>query len=114
MFTTKILLILHIIGPSAAPVNVTASAMDSRSILVTWDPPPFSQQNGLVRLYVINITEENTGFSLMQGTTNNEFTFYSLHPHYTYAFSVAAETIAVGPPSSIVTAETEEDGKPWF
>ena len=99
------------VGPSAAPANVTALAIDSQSILVSWDPPSFDQQNGLIRHYIINVTEEDTGYSFMQRTTRTEFSFYSLHPHYTYAFSVAAETIEVGPPSSILTTETEEDGK---
>ena len=39
--------------PGAAPMDVTAAALDSRSIKVTWNPPPVDQQNGQIVSYVI-------------------------------------------------------------
>ena len=100
-------------GPSAEPASVTAVALSSESIYLSWDPPLFSEQNGQIQHYIINITELDTGNNFIQLAiaTNTEFTFYSLHPHYTYAFTIAAVTVDVGPTSNSVTVMTEEDGK---
>ncbi len=101
---------LHPIGPSSEPTNVTAATLNSESIYLSWDPPPFSEQNGQIQHYIVNVTELDTGNSFIQIATSTEFTFYSLHPHYTYAFTIAAVTVNVGPTSNIVVAMTEEDG----
>lgn len=101
---------LHPIGPSAEPTNVTAATVNSESIYLSWEPPPFSEQNGQIQHYIINVTELDTGNSFIQIATGTEFTFYSLHPYYTYAFTIAAMTVDIGPTSNIIIAMTEEDG----
>lgn len=71
----------------------------------------FEHQNGLVRYYVVNITETNTG-SQFQLTSNNLYiTLNNLHPYYTYSVSVAAYTISPGPFSSPLLLTTSEDGE---
>ncbi|XP_066520698.1 protein sidekick-2 isoform X2 [Hoplias malabaricus] len=39
--------------PSASPQNVIASGRTNSSIMIQWQPPPESQQNGLLRGYII-------------------------------------------------------------
>lgn len=41
------------IVPGASPRNVTAVALDSRSIEVSWVPPPLETHNGLITNYII-------------------------------------------------------------
>jgi len=60
----------------------------------------------------VNFTASETGEGFELSTTLNQLTVSSLHPHWTYIFTVAAETsVGVGPPSMAVTATTPEDGK---
>ena len=57
----------------------------------------------------VTIVETEEGFELVSAT--NQLTVDSLHPHWTYIFTVSGETsIGVGPPSLAVTATTLEDG----
>lgn len=86
-----------------------------------WYPPRFEDSNGIIREYIINITEINTGNSwqltvgnetFIAGSNNTITTFIdSLHPFYSYSFSIAAQTIALGPFSAFVIVEMPEDGK---
>lgn len=41
------------IVPGASPRNVTVVALDSRSVKVSWDPPPLETHNGLITNYII-------------------------------------------------------------
>ena len=43
-------------------------------------------------------------------STNTEITLQNLHPFYQYLCSVAAETVALGPSSPVLTIEMPEDG----
>ena len=60
----------------------------------------------------MNFTASETGEGFELFTTLNQLTVSSLHPHWTYIFTVAAETsVGIGPSSMAVTATTPEDGK---
>jgi len=39
--------------PSAAPQNVIASGRTNQSIMIQWQPPPESHQNGVLRGYTV-------------------------------------------------------------
>lgn len=39
--------------PTAPPQNVIASGRTNQSIMIQWQPPPESHQNGLLKGYVI-------------------------------------------------------------
>ena len=69
------------------------------------------ERNGIIRRYVINITELNSGNEYQLENASTEITIPDLHPFYRYSYSVAAETVALGPftPGSII--EMPEDGK---
>ena len=59
----------------------------------------------------MNVTTLETGEQSRLVSVLNQLTVHSLHPHWTYIFTVSAETsVGVGPPSLAVTATTLEDG----
>ena len=94
-------------APSAPPANVTITDVTAFSLLLRWDPPPFEHQNGILRQYHINITEENTGRDFQIRSPTTEFRVQFLHPHYSYSLTVAALTTMIGPssyPLQVVTS----------
>ena len=111
IITSLIVCLIVIVAPSAEPQRVTGMSVNSETISLSWDQPPFDQQNGLIRQYLVNVTELDTGISFLQMSTNTEFTAYSLHPYYSYRFTIAAVTVGVGPYSIPITVQTDEDGK---
>lgn len=100
------------IAPGSHPSNFTGSSLNSTHIYLTWDTPPPSQINGIIREYRLNVTEAVTG-SVFYHTTNatvQEVTIGPLHPYYIYHCSVVAFTVQPGPYTSVFTIQTEEDG----
>ena len=102
---------MHSAAPTAPPENLHATPLDSRTLHIAWQPPVEEERNGIIRRYVINITELNSGNEYQLENASTEITVQDLHPFYRYSYSVAAETVALGPftPASII--EMPEDGK---
>lgn len=98
-------------APNGAPQNVSGVSTSSHSIYLSWNPPPLTSQNGIIREYYINILEVDRGleFEYMAGST--EFEITELHPYYTYEIWVSAYTIALGPSSDPISVLTLDDGK---
>ena len=68
-------------------------------------------QNGVIRHYLIMVSETNTGTNMSRRTTaNTAFTIGMLHPYYLYVFMIQAVTVAEGPFSSSIAAVTLQDG----
>ena len=84
--------------------------MDPTSIYITWSPPLAEFQNGLIRRYLICVTEAETGNAFNYSTSLTSYVLHSLHPHYNYMIEVAAETIAPGPFSIPIIVQTQTDG----
>ena len=101
---------MFVIAPTLAPEGVVMTAIDSRTLLVSWVPPPFEHQNGIIREYRVIITERETGMAYHLTTAATSLTVPSLHPFYTYICTVAAFTIAEGPYSLEVNITMPEDG----
>lgn len=96
--------------PSAAPHNVTATAVNSRLIDISWSPPPADAQNGVIRLYKVMVSVRETLESQTLTTTETELSF-TAHPYYMYTISVASETVnGTGPYGEEFTLTTPEDG----
>ena len=102
---------IHYVAPNTGPTNVSGTAINSETIILTWSPPPFDQQNGFIRYYTVNVTELDTGYDFFQTTTGTELIIYSLHPYYTYEFELSAVTVSEGPSSAPIAVQTEQDGK---
>ena len=45
--------------PSGAPTNITVEALSSTSLLITWEPPPPSQHNGVITQYRLLVTSDS-------------------------------------------------------
>ena len=78
---------------------------------LSWNPPETSQQNGVIRSYIVIVREEETGRNFSVNSTNTELRIGNLHPFYTYHFTVAAVTISQGPFTNEYVLQILEDGK---
>ena len=108
--TPKLLLIITFSAPSAPPEDLAATSVSSTSFVLSWSPPPISQQNGIIREYRVNITEIQTGISIILNSTSTSVSVLSLHPYYTYECTVSAYTVGGGPYSDVFSVITSEDG----
>lgn len=97
-------------GPSAPPSYASGVSLGSNEILVTWDPPPAQQQNGVIDEYGVNVTETNTGRRFQLATNKTQITIGNLHPFYSYLWSVTAVTVEEGPYTNAVNVTTDESG----
>ncbi len=99
--------------PSAPPQNLVVTLTTSSSISISWNPPPFEQQNGLIRYYLVYLTDINGNTLELQTNDNStDFTIENVVPvHNNYTVSLAAFTIGVGPSSSALTISLPESGK---
>ena len=105
-------------APSGSPVNVTALANSSTSIMVTWGPVPFRDQNGIITEYEVMYEPlETFGGSISTLTVNVSDPDLStllmeLQEFVNYSISVRAYTIiGPGPYSDEEMARTNEDGE---
>ena len=69
-----------------------------------------ADRNGLIRQYLINITEIDTRNVFSYFTMTTEFNAGFFHPYYYYSCSVSAVTIAPGPYTDPVIIQTRIDG----
>ena len=98
-------------APSSPPTGLQAFSVDSMTIMLTWNTLSQENHNGIIRDYIINVTELDTGHKFQQTSAVASATVSFLHPYYTYRFAVAASTVAVGPFSAPIELTTPEDGK---
>lgn len=90
---------------------MSAKALDSTTLLISWSPPPDEHHNGVIRKYQIVVSELETGTVFILNSTNTPATLSPLHPNYVYVCAVAAFTTDEGPYSTNVTVRMPEDGK---
>lgn len=103
---------LLLAAPGVAPTMLTERNITSTSVTLSWEPPASNLQNGVIRHYLIQVLESETGLSYTyQTTAHTVFIVGDLHPYYTYTFSVQAVTVAAGPLSTSRSLRTLEDGK---
>ena len=81
------------------------------TLTLTWDPPHIEEQNGIIREYLVNITEIETGETFLHSTPMTCITATGLHPFYVYESIVTAVTIGPGPYSSNFTIQMPQTGK---
>lgn len=93
------------LAPSVAPTNIRGLAIDHSSISLEWDAPPTLLTNGIVTVYIVNVTERETGYTFERNGTSTSIVLNSLHPDYVYECRVAAFTIAAGPFSTIFAVQ---------
>uniref|UniRef100_A0A8C9VU42 DCC netrin 1 receptor n=1 Tax=Scleropages formosus TaxID=113540 RepID=A0A8C9VU42_SCLFO len=97
--------------PSAPPQNISIEVVYSRSIKISWQPPPPNAQNGFITGY--KIRHRKTGRRGDQETiepNNLWYLFTGLEKGSQYSFQVAAMTAnGTGPASEWYMAETPEN-----
>ena len=99
-----------LVGPSSAPLNVSTVTVTSTTIEVSWSEIPLEYQNGIIRYYIVNVTETNTGSEFQAISYNQSASLNNLHPYYTYNITIAAYTTEAGPYSVLISITTDEDG----
>jgi len=98
--------------PASSPQNTVGTAPTSRSISLQWDPPPIEDQNGIIMLYQIDVTEVESGRLLQYTSNETSITVFDLHPFYTYQWVVSAATaVGYGPFTETSIVITLEDCK---
>ena len=107
----KFYIIFFPTAPTAPPTNLSVISVNSTTMILSWDLPPFDQINGYIRHYVVTVTEHETTLEFQEEPTNTQVTLQSLHPYYTYTCRVAAVTTGPGPYTGNVTIQLPEDGK---
>ncbi|NXF72695.1 DCC protein, partial [Sclerurus mexicanus] len=97
--------------PSAMPQNVSLEVVNSRSIKLSWQPPPPGTHNGLLTGYRIRQrTAGRRGDSESLEPTNLWYLFTGLDKGTQYSFQVSAMTVnGTGPPSDWISVETPEN-----
>ena len=100
------------IAPSSPPTEVSVSTVTPVGFILSWEHPPEVDHNGIIRHFIVNITEENTGIEFQLVTVSNDAVVNFLHPFYNYSCTVAAVTVSVGPYSPPIPVTTLSSGMP--
>ncbi|XP_039630055.1 protein sidekick-1 isoform X2 [Polypterus senegalus] len=103
--------------PSGAPENVTAEAVSSTRILVTWGPVPEQEQNGNILGYKVLYKEKDLGGDplthIVKGNLTQSALLRNLRKYVEYEIQVLAFTrIGDGVPSSPSVLERTKDDVP--
>ena len=98
-------------GPASPPQNLIVTSINSRTVYLSWSPPPSEHHNGIIRQFELKINEVDTGRRIQRTSVGTSFTISSLHPFYTYWFSVAAYTVDLGPFTEPSVLQMPQDGK---
>ena len=98
-------------APSGPPQGISAVALGSRVIQITWSQPLPEEQNGIIQSYIVNITVAETGHHFQLTTNQTTITAERLHPFYNYHIFVAAVTVATGPSTEVYSLQTPQDCK---
>ncbi|KAM6940425.1 protein sidekick-1-like [Xenentodon cancila] len=100
--------------PSGSPVNVTAEAVSSSRIMLSWSTLPQAQRNGVILGYkVLHREKDSEGPPSVQeaeGEGNLSLLLRDLSKYTMYVLQVLAYTrMGDGPPSNPVLLRTKED-----
>ena len=114
-------ILINSIGPETAPVNCSATAINSTAIMITWSPPVMP--NGIITDYNVSYVPGHSlstaeysadgNVSVAIGNNDTVHVVYSLRIATNYSVAIAAHTmIGIGPYSSNTdcTVQTMEDG----
>lgn len=98
-------------APGVSPTNISTVFLDSRTLLLSWDPPPSDQINGVIDFYTIAIFEAESMTNFAFESNISTITLNDLHPFYTYTFQISASTVSAGPLSDPLVVQMPADGQ---
>lgn len=108
----------QILAPSAPPVEVTGVALNSRSLRISWDPPPEKTRNGKITVYKVLYMESSKPADPSMATIKTvdgektQVTLNNLNTWTEYRVWVLAGTAkGEGPLSEAIYLKTDEAGK---
>ena len=112
-FSTGVTLTTPEAEPGAPPVMISQSNLMSRSVDLSWVAPRRDLQNGVIRYYVIEAYENDTGMTITYQTLSDQttFTISNIHPFYMYSMKIQAVTVGPGPFSMPYTVNTLQDSE---
>lgn len=89
--------------------------LNSTSLFLSWRPPTPEHRNGVIRYYVVELTEVNTSVAIEYTTEDPHLLIDRLEPDVVYSCGVAAITVEKGPlsESSIIVLENVNLGR-WM
>ena len=97
--------------PGGPPLSFQATHINSSALQLTWEPPAADLQNGIIRRYVVNATELESGQHFQwRSPSTISLIVGRLHPYYNYHLFIRAETIGPGPFSDVFSIMMPEDG----
>jgi len=97
---------IHLYLAPNSPINVLASAVNSSTVEVTWDPPTIT--NGILRYYTV-VYGSSDGMEMMEVNSSDVIVLVSgLDPFTNYTFYVLAVTVAPSEASNSIAAITDE------
>ena len=90
-------------APNGSPQNATVTVLDSNRAECSWQPPLAEEVNGIVTGFIIRVTGQDSDEMIELQANGTNLQIESLHPFYSYVFTVAALTEAgTGPFSPVV------------
>ncbi|XP_056136412.1 protein sidekick-1-like [Lampris incognitus] len=100
--------------PSGAPVNVSAEAVSSTKILLTWSALPQTHRNGVILGYKVLYKEKEStsppSAEVLEGEGSLSLLLGALKKYMPYTLQVLAYTrMGDGPPSSPILLRTKDD-----
>ena len=115
MFFKSLSHFIYSIVPSAPPQSIFSVNTSSTSLLVTWQPVPYADANGIVYAYIVSIKRAQSNESWVNHTQYEpalQMTFTGLLRYVVYTIKVSAVTSkGSGPFSTEVLPSTDQDSK---
>ena len=104
-------MILQLLSAPSGPPHNLSIIISSRSLTLSWHPPPPSQRNGVIQSYYINCSFK--GIAIFNETRNSTIpssvNVSNLIPGSEYICSVIASTVKGGGPAAVMRVKTEEE-----
>lgn len=97
-------------APTGPPQSVVSFATNAWTLFIQWESPAVEHRNGIIRRYIVNVTELETGKQEQFNTINLNMTLASRHPSFQYRYLVSAQSIAPGPFSQAQIISMPEAG----
>ena len=99
-------------APNSPPLNVMVTGVPRASLMVSWQPPPAIDHNGLITGYMIQYTRDDRSSDPMAMEGNSGITISRLVAFVNYSVTVAAVNSAgTGTFSDPMVVRSGQDGQ---